>query len=158
MTEVNEPRGAELIPASQAAHPARDPNSSHISELQSRVATDLGMLAAHGAEDEARWCLELCLRAWCKTQPGLRGRSVDFLCWLYDKTREREEERCDIAAYRVQRAVWPMFTKHASHASRQRIIAAAKAANGGVLSKRELDAELRWICARATAKPHRKAA
>ena len=155
MTEVNEPRGAELIPASQAAHPARDPNSSHISALQSRVATDLGMLAAHGAEDEARWCLELCLRAWCKTQPGLRGRSVDFLCWLYDQTREREGERCDIAAYRVQRAVWPMFTERTSS---ERIIAAAQAANEGILSKRELENELSRICRRATAKPHRKAA
>ena len=155
MTEVNEPRGAELIPASQAAHPARDPNSSHISALQSRVATDLGMLAAHGAEDGARWCLELCLRAWCKTQPGLRGRSVDFLCWLYDQTREREGERCDIAAYRVQRAVWPMFTEPrlqsgSSLPPKPPTRASFQSASSKMSSSR--------ICRRATAKPHRKAA
>lgn len=104
----------------------------------------LGISAAHGLAD--RRSIETCLGYWCKLDPSLRGQGGDFVCWLYEQEREREEQRLDLAAYRVQRAVWPLFARLAPRAEVQ---LAAVNVNEGVLLAHELDAVLSDVCARA---------
>ena len=138
MTEVNEPRGAELIPASQAAHPARDPNSSHISALQSRVATDLGMLAAHGAEDGPAGVSNSACGHGARRS---RGCAVDPSTSSAGCMTRHASARGSAAISRPTECNAPSgrCSHERSHVFSERIIAAAQAANEGILSKRELE-------------------
>ena len=141
-------RASGPLPADDGDRPARD--SSHLRQTWCNVAVTEGRLTAHGLSD--REGFECILRAWCQIQPGIRGDSVGFLCWLWDQAYEREDRQCNAAEFHVERAIWPLFDKRAPKAAIQ---AAAERANENFLFPKELHAVIDAVCRRAT-RPHRR--
>ena len=127
--------------------------------MQIAVVQRLGEMAAHGHGDRAS--LEVVLRLWCRRQPGLRGGGVALLAHFYEQSMQRERERCDAAAWRIERAVWPMFRDLAEDAAaREAISQAAQHANDGELEPDEVDAMLSDVLQRVRAwrRRHRRTA
>lgn len=132
--------------------------TSHIPYNWCTIARQHGRMAAHGVT--SRGSLETILAAWCKIMPGLRGDSVAFLVWLFEQAEKHELQLCDVAAYRVRRAVWPLFKLRAA---RTRIMAAAEQANrddgrasSGPLFPAEVEAVVALVCEQATYVPRRR--
>lgn len=129
------------------------PASSHIRGRWIRVAQAHGRMVAHGLAD--RQSFEVVLGAWCNIQPGLRGDSVGILVWFYEQAEARETEACDLAEYRVRRAVWPLFDRRAS---REAVVGAAERANQDVLPAYQLNAVIAAVCQQATRPKQRRRA
>ena len=126
--------------------PASPPlGQAHIPASWITLARGYGQMAAHGEYDRGQF--ETLLGSLCRLQPGLRGGSVDVLVWFYEQARDAEDARLQTAAYRVQLAVWPLF--RVPPVSAGAVIAAATAANQGVLSEHELDHVISMTCERA---------